>query len=77
MLHASGKFVSTVLSYLRPSLTDQQNQQLQEFHDLVLKLLISNEEEKPDDVIEKLNQLMPAIKDLASNYKKANVTRDE
>jgi hypothetical protein len=70
MLHASGKFVGAAISYLRASLTDQQNQQLMEFHDLVMKLLISNQEEKPEDVIEKLNQLMPAIKDLASNYKK-------
>lgn len=77
MLHASGRFVSTILAHLRPVLSDEQNKMLTDFHDLVMKLLTSSEEEKPTELVAELDKLIPLVKDLASNYKRVGVTSAE
>lgn len=71
MLHASGKFVSSILSFLQPSLNREQSNLLRDYHDMVLKLLIT----APDtDEIKQLSQeldaKLDAVKAIATAYKK-------
>lgn len=78
ILHASGKFVSSILSFLQPSLNQEQSNTLKEYHDLVLKLLTS----KPDSgeskhVTEQLESKLDNIKSIATTYKKPGVTNAE
>lgn len=75
MLHASGKFVSSILSFLQPSLSPEQSAALTEFHDLVLKLLTSPTETDDTNLIsEELRAKMDKIKTIASTYKKSGTT---
>ncbi|KAG8228820.1 hypothetical protein J437_LFUL008316 [Ladona fulva] len=79
ILHASGKFVPTILSYLRPHLPNDINQSLQSYHDLVLKLLTMNSSaqseeteilENRTEVVQALLEGLPGIKDITCNFKK-------
>ncbi|XP_055309135.1 E3 UFM1-protein ligase 1 homolog [Sitodiplosis mosellana] len=72
MLHASGKFVSSILSFLQPSLSPEQSSALTEFHDLVLKLLSESDDTKL--ISEELQKKMEKIKNIASTYKKNGTT---
>ncbi|XP_055598994.1 E3 UFM1-protein ligase 1 homolog [Uranotaenia lowii] len=72
MLHASGRHVSAILSFLQPSLTGEQSTTLTTYHDLVLKLLSS--ENTSDEITKHLDALTPAVKEIAISYKKAGVT---
>ncbi|XP_031634719.1 E3 UFM1-protein ligase 1 homolog [Contarinia nasturtii] len=77
MLHASGKFVSSILSFLQPSLTSEQSAALTEFHDLVLKLLQRTTATESDDtqlISNELQQKMEKIKTIANTYKKNGTT---
>lgn len=76
MLHASGKFVSSILSFLQPSLSQEQSSALTEFHDLVLRLLTSSSEIQIDTnlISEELRTKMEKIKTIASTYKKSGIT---
>ncbi|RZF37966.1 hypothetical protein LSTR_LSTR005466 [Laodelphax striatellus] len=77
MLHASGRFVSTVLQFLRSHLSEDDYQVLQKFHDMVLKLLTLKEEDNQIEEIEKaLRENMTAVKNIANNYKKST-NKDE
>lgn len=78
MLHASGKFVSSILSFLQPSLSADQSAALTEFHDLVLKLLTAAPESDETKLIsEVLQKKMENIKTIASTYKKVGTTSAE
>lgn len=75
MLHASGKFVSSILSFLQPSLSPEQSAALTDFHDLVLKLLTA--EPDSDDIkliSDELEKKMENIRTIASTYKKIGTT---
>lgn len=75
MLHASGKFVSSILSFLLPSLSPEQSAALTQFHDLVLKLLTTSPDSDNTKLIsEELREKMEKIKTIASTYKKSGIT---
>ncbi|XP_039288056.1 E3 UFM1-protein ligase 1 homolog [Nilaparvata lugens] len=72
MLHASGRFVSTILQFLRSHLPEDDYQVLQKFHDMVLKLLTLKDEDNQIEEIKKtLEENMTAVKNIANNYKKS------
>lgn len=78
MLHASGKFVSSILSYLQPSLTEEQSVALTEFHDLVLKLLTAPSDSDDTELISaELQAKVEKIKTIASTYKKSGISNAE
>lgn len=79
MLHASGKFVSSILSYLQPTLSTEQSSALTTFHDLVLKLLTatSSESEETKVISEELFSKMGEIKSIASTFKKSGTSNVE
>lgn len=78
MLHASGKFVSSILSFLQPSLSPEQSAALTAFHDLVLKLLVAApESDETKRISEELQKKMENIKTIASTYKKVGTTSAE
>lgn len=75
MLHASGKFVSSILSFLQPYLSPDQSAALTQFHDLVLKLLTASpESDDTKHISEELQEKMEKIKSIASTYKKSGTT---
>jgi SHS2 domain-containing protein len=76
ILHASGKHVSAILSYLQPSLNDQQSATLMAYHDLILKLL-SSDGDVANQATKDIEDVMKDVKDIANSYKKAGVTNAE
>ncbi|KAF5282980.1 hypothetical protein FQA39_LY04851 [Lamprigera yunnana] len=68
MLHASGKYVSSILSYLKPHLTNEQSTALSVYHDLVLLMLNAGPE--AENAKEQLKEKLSAIKTIAIDYKK-------
>lgn len=75
MLHASGKFVSSILSFLQPSLSPDQSAALTDFHDSVLKLLTAAPDSEDTALIsEELQKKVEKIKTIASAYKKIGTT---
>lgn len=77
MLHASGKFVSSILEYLANGfLSDEENMQLIKFHELVLMLFKADSDEVKADVTRKLDEMIPKIKDMAANFKKIGKNKD-
>ncbi|XP_053665378.1 E3 UFM1-protein ligase 1 homolog [Anopheles marshallii] len=83
MLHASGRHVSAVLSFLQTVLTAEDSKVFTNYHDLVLKLLstesANSEEAKSnaEDITKQLGELTPIVKSIAGNFKKAGVTAVE
>uniref|UniRef100_A0A182NTH3 E3 UFM1-protein ligase 1 homolog n=1 Tax=Anopheles dirus TaxID=7168 RepID=A0A182NTH3_9DIPT len=83
MLHASGRHVSAILSYLQTVLSAEESKLFNNYHDLVLKLL-STESSTTDegkasveDLTRQLTELTPVVKSVAGNFKKAGVTAVE
>lgn len=77
MLHASGKFVSTILDFLANGyLTDEDNMMLRKFHDLVLQHFKADSEESKAEVMSKLDEIIPKAKDMAANYKRIGKSND-
>lgn len=71
MLHASGKFVSAILSFLQPSLNREQSDLLRDYHDLVLKLLTAApDSDETKQLTQELDAKLDAVKAIASSYKK-------
>ncbi|KAG5681828.1 hypothetical protein PVAND_011236 [Polypedilum vanderplanki] len=71
MLHASGKFVLTILEFLGNGyLSDEDYSLLMKFHELVLKHFKSDSEETRNEINSKLDEIIPKAKDMAANYKK-------
>ncbi|ETN65365.1 E3 UFM1-protein ligase 1 [Anopheles darlingi] len=83
MLHASGRHVSAILSFLQSTLTAEQSKTFNTYHDLVLKLLSTESAtengNKPggEEIAKQLEELTPVVKDIATNFKKAGVTSVE
>uniref|UniRef100_A0A182PCX5 E3 UFM1-protein ligase 1 homolog n=1 Tax=Anopheles epiroticus TaxID=199890 RepID=A0A182PCX5_9DIPT len=80
MLHASGRHVSAILSFLKTVLSAEDSKVFNNYHDLVLKLLStesSNSEEakaNAEDIAKQLGELTPLVKSIAGNFKKSGVT---
>ncbi|XP_071455601.1 E3 UFM1-protein ligase 1 homolog [Hetaerina americana] len=80
ILHASGKFVPTILSFLRPHLRAEISASLQSYHDSVLELLTMNSStndgddtgKQRADVVSALINGLPGIKDIACSFKKSS-----
>ncbi|CAH1391186.1 unnamed protein product [Nezara viridula] len=70
ILQVSGKFVPTILAFLKPHLTDEENAILQAYQDKLLKLLSVDSEEMEAELKTILSEEMPKIKELATTYKK-------
>ncbi|XP_060801457.1 E3 UFM1-protein ligase 1 homolog [Amyelois transitella] len=69
MLHASGRQVPIIISFLKSHLKEEDFQQLQRSHDLVAKYLTAADEEKA--IIEdKLKDEMPSLKTMVNEIKK-------
>ncbi|XP_050309161.1 E3 UFM1-protein ligase 1 homolog [Anthonomus grandis grandis] len=67
MLHASGRHVSAILNYLKPSLTAEQYSELMAYHDFIT-LMLSNGSEA-ENAKEKLKEKKDLIKQIASEFK--------
>lgn len=72
ILHASGRHVSAILSFLQTHISPEQSRILMEYHDLVLKMLSS---EDADDAKDKLEHLDAGIKEIAQTFKKSGVVQ--
>jgi E3 UFM1-protein ligase 1 len=71
MLHASGKFVSTILDFFSTEFINENDKiQLAKFHELVLQLFKADNDETKAKVNRELDELIPIVKDLAANFKK-------
>ncbi|KAJ8716698.1 hypothetical protein PYW07_003325 [Mythimna separata] len=69
MLHASGRQVPIIISYLKTQLKDEDYERLRSWHELVSKYLTSSEEDK-SEVEEKLVQDLPLLKNMVQEIKK-------
>lgn len=71
MLHASGKFVSSILDFLALGyLKDDESALLMKFHELVLKLFKADSDEAKTEATNLLDEMIPKAKDMAANFKK-------
>jgi hypothetical protein len=71
MLHASGKFVSTILEFLKNGyLSDDESNLLMKFYELVLQLFKADTDEKKAEITKNLDEIIPLAKEAAANYKK-------
>nr|CAD7198047.1 unnamed protein product [Timema douglasi] len=78
MLHASGRFVSNILTHLASHLTADTFNSLQLYHDLVLKLLSSGEEsDGRAEIMQALESKMPEIKEIAITFRKKSVSEKQ
>nr|CAD7405049.1 unnamed protein product [Timema cristinae] len=78
MLHASGRFVSNILTHLASHLAADTFNSLQLYHDLVLKLLSSGEEsDGRAEIMQALESKMPEIKEIAITFKKKSVSEKQ
>ncbi|XP_055843123.1 E3 UFM1-protein ligase 1 homolog [Episyrphus balteatus] len=76
ILHASGRFVSQILAYLRPNMSSEQNDLLMQSHDLVLKMLqLDSASDEYKTLSQQLNSIQGEIKGLAKSYTKPGVTK--
>lgn len=69
MLHASGRQVPIIISYLKTQLKEEDHERLQLWHELVSKYLTSTEKDK-SGVEEKLMQELPLLKNMVQEIKK-------
>lgn len=74
ILHASGRHVSAILSFLQTHISPEQSKVLMEYHDLVLRMLSSDDTEGPKEQLELLNA---GIKEIAQTFKKPGVVQAE
>ncbi|XP_046403346.1 E3 UFM1-protein ligase 1 homolog [Ischnura elegans] len=85
ILHASGKFVPSILSFLRPHLQTETNATLQSYYDSVLKLLTMSSSNNDGDeagkqraeVVNSLINGLPGIKEIACNFKKSSAVEKQ
>ncbi|KAJ2951130.1 hypothetical protein O0L34_g5519 [Tuta absoluta] len=69
MLHASGRQVPVIISYLKGQLKDEDFYQLQNYHELVSKFLTASDEDKPK-IEETLKNELPSLKKTVQDVKK-------
>lgn len=71
MLHASGKFVASILDFLALGyLKDEESALLIKFHELVIKHYKAETDEAKAEIVNQLDQIIPKAKDMAANFKK-------
>ncbi|KAF5301590.1 hypothetical protein FQR65_LT08895 [Abscondita terminalis] len=68
IIHASGRHVSSILSYLKQFLSPEQSAELSTYHDLVMLMLNSGTE--AENAKEQLKEKMSLIKNIANDFKK-------
>ncbi|XP_023230156.1 E3 UFM1-protein ligase 1-like [Centruroides sculpturatus] len=71
MIHASGKFVPQMITFLQRQVPAEIYQLLHEFQDLVIKQLNQQADAQAEEAAKKLEELMPKLKDVCINYKKS------
>lgn len=77
MLHASGKFVSSILDFLAMGfLSDDEHMQLLKFHELVMMLFKAESDEVRVEITAKLDEVIPKVKELAANFKKVGKNKE-
>lgn len=77
MLHASGKFVGSIMDFLAiGSLSNDDHRQLVKFHELVLLLFKAGSDEVKNEFTDQLDALIPKVKDLAANFKKLSKNKE-
>uniref|UniRef100_A0A336LPR7 E3 UFM1-protein ligase 1 homolog n=1 Tax=Culicoides sonorensis TaxID=179676 RepID=A0A336LPR7_CULSO len=74
ILHASGRHVSAIMSFLQTHISSEQSKVLMEYHDLVLKMLSSENSEEAKIELERLES---GIKEIAQTFKKPGVVQAE
>ena len=65
IIHASGKFVPQLISFLRPVLDSNTFSLLHNCQELVIKQLTAKDDEEIDVIAKQLNEICPLIKDVA------------
>lgn len=79
MLHASGRHVSAVLTFLQTYLQQEESQLLTQYHDLVLKVLTVSKvdedgeavvTEEAQTILQQLEELTPRVKEIAVGFKR-------
>ena len=77
MLHASGKFVSSILDFLAlGNLSEEDHMQLLKFHEQVLLLFKADSDDAKKEITSKLDEMIPKIKEIAANFKKIGKNKD-
>lgn len=77
MLHASGKFVASILDFLALGcLKDEESALLIKFHELVLKHFKVDSDEAKAEIVSQLDEIIPKTKDMAANFKKTKKDDD-
>ncbi|CAH1713191.1 unnamed protein product [Aphis gossypii] len=71
MIKVSGKFVSVLLGFLQKHLSDQDFSVLQNYHDLVVQLLKTDDPEEKNNIKSKLEEMTCDVKNLVINFKKS------
>ncbi|XP_059487447.1 E3 UFM1-protein ligase 1 homolog [Neocloeon triangulifer] len=73
-LHASGKFVMPILIFLKPSLPEEIYSTLQKYHDLVINLLSTDNDDEKEQVNANLAADLATLKEIAHTLKKLPVS---
>ncbi|XP_030762266.1 E3 UFM1-protein ligase 1 homolog [Sitophilus oryzae] len=73
MLHASGRHISTVLTYLKSSLAEDQYTELMSYHDFVTLMLSNGSEAESAKV--KLKEKVQTVKNIANEFKKVSTEK--
>ncbi|XP_044761553.1 E3 UFM1-protein ligase 1 homolog [Coccinella septempunctata] len=68
MLHASGRHLQQILTYLKQYLTPEQIGEMTTYHDYVTLMLSGGSEE--ENVRQKLKEMIPIIRNIANEFKK-------
>nr|CAG4643763.1 EOG090X0267 [Lepidurus arcticus] len=71
VLHASGRFVPQILSFLKPHLPSDVCQVLENYQGLVIQQLVQAKDENKQDIQVQLDELLPKVKEIAVTFKKA------
>nr|XP_022294660.1 E3 UFM1-protein ligase 1-like isoform X1 [Crassostrea virginica] len=78
IVHAPGKCVPQVITFLKQYLTPEQHQLLTRMQDLVIQQMkLQSEEKDGSEVTTELEQLKPQVKDMATKTKKASQKQEE
>uniref|UniRef100_A0A1A9W1K1 E3 UFM1-protein ligase 1 homolog n=1 Tax=Glossina brevipalpis TaxID=37001 RepID=A0A1A9W1K1_9MUSC len=76
ILHASGKFVAQILTFIKTALNDEQNRLLNNYQDLVINVLrLPKESEECQKVLEELQEMESQIKLLVLSFEKPGFTK--
>ena len=71
MLHASGKFVPTILAKVSDTLAQESKDILLKYQDLVVTAMSTKDPDEKGPIQKELEESLRAVKDIALNSKKA------